>query len=153
MAMSIPAALPPQLADVAVLKGQSKPLQRRQRSAHCHRRLEQGSPPPRRRDGRNRGRLRSKVARFSPCTLSGMRLTPAQGAGLLSAILGALGTITLFFSSYAFQPLIGGVFGSPAITEDNNRIKEQNLRRSSWQKVGLAVLCLSFVVQAVACLL
>jgi hypothetical protein len=80
-------------------------------------------------------------------------MTYAQNAGLSSAVLGAIGTIILFFSSYAFQPLEGGVLGSDALTEFNNRIKAKNLRRHRWQLIGLGVLCLSFIVQAVASLL
>ncbi len=77
-------------------------------------------------------------------------MTGVQYAGLGSATLGAVGTIVLFFSSYAFKPLEGGVFGSPTITESNNRIKTENRRRDKWQKAGLVFLCLSFVVQAIA---
>lgn len=77
-------------------------------------------------------------------------MTAMQYAGLGSAALGAIGTIVLFFSSYTFKPLQGGVFGSPAITEFNNHIKIENCRRDKWQKTGLVFLCLSFVVQAVA---
>jgi len=80
-------------------------------------------------------------------------MTYAQDTGLASAVLGAIGTIILFFSSYAFQPLEGAVFGSPEITECNNRIKAKNRRRHRWQLIGLGIICLSFVVQAVACLL
>jgi hypothetical protein len=76
-------------------------------------------------------------------------MTHVQYAGLGSAALGAIGTIVLFRSSYAFQPLQGGVFGSPAIADRNNRIKTENHRRDKWQKTGLVFLCLSFVVQAV----
>jgi hypothetical protein len=80
-------------------------------------------------------------------------MTSAQCTGLVSAILGATGTIILFFSSYALQPLEGGFFGSDELTECNNRIKAKNRRRHRWQRIGLGVLCLSFVVQAVASLL
>jgi hypothetical protein len=51
---------------------------------------------------------------------------------------------------YAFQPKEGGVFGSDAITEFNNRIDTQNRRRDKWQKIGLGFLCLSFLVQGAA---
>lgn len=77
-------------------------------------------------------------------------MTRVQYAGLGSAVLGAIGTAILFLNSYADEPLIGGVFGSNAITEENSRIKARNRRRHKWQKVGLLFLCLSFFVQAVA---
>ena len=79
-------------------------------------------------------------------------MTCVQCIGLVSAILGAIGTIIMFFSCYAFEPLQGGVFGSDSVTECNNRIKAKNRRRYTWQRIGLGVLCLSFVVQAVASL-
>jgi hypothetical protein len=77
-------------------------------------------------------------------------MTRVQYAGLGSAALGAIGTIVLFLNSYADQPLVGGMFGSPAITESNNRIRAKNLSRHKWQKVGLVFLGLSFSLQAVA---
>jgi zinc transporter ZupT len=80
-------------------------------------------------------------------------MTYAQGTGLSAAVLGAVGTMILFRSSYAFRPLEGGIFGSPALTEYNNRIKDENRRRHSWQRIGLGFLCLSFVVQAISSLL
>jgi hypothetical protein len=80
-------------------------------------------------------------------------MTYTQDTGLASAVLGAIGTIIMFFSSYAFEPFQGGVFGSPEITECNNRIRTKNRNRHRWQLIGLGILCLSFVVQAVASLL
>lgn len=80
-------------------------------------------------------------------------MTWAQRTGLVSAILGAIGTIIMFRYSYALQSLEGGVFGSPEITECNNRINAENRRRHSWQRIGLGVLCFSFFVQAVASVL
>jgi hypothetical protein len=77
-------------------------------------------------------------------------MTGLQYADLGSAALGAIGTIVLFRSSYAFKSLEGGVFGSAALTEFNNRVTAENRRRDKWQKTGLVFLCLSFVVQAVA---
>lgn len=77
-------------------------------------------------------------------------MTRLQYAGLISAALGATGTIILFLNSYADEPLVGGVFGSDAITDENNRIRTKNRRRHKWQKVGLTFLCLSFIAQALA---
>jgi len=77
----------------------------------------------------------------------------AQYAGLSSAAFGAIGTTILFFSSYALQPLEGGIFGSDDLTEYNNRIRAKNLNRLRRQKIGFAFLCVSFIVQAIACFL
>jgi len=41
-------------------------------------------------------------------------MTCVQIAGLASAILGAIGTIILFFASFSLQPLEGAVWGGPA---------------------------------------
>jgi hypothetical protein len=76
-------------------------------------------------------------------------MTYAQYAGLFSAALGAIGTAFLFFSSYSLQPVEGGVFGSDALTEYNNRIKAKNVSRLLSQKIGFGFLCVSFVIQAV----
>ncbi len=76
-------------------------------------------------------------------------MTGAQYAGLSSAALGAIGTTILFFSSYALQPFEGGVFGSDALTEHNNRIRAKNISRLRQQKIGFAFLCVSFIVQAI----
>ena len=78
-------------------------------------------------------------------------MTGAQYAGLSSAALGA--RIARIFSSYALQPLEGGVFGSDALTEHNNRIRANNLGRLRRQKTGFAFLCVSFIIQAIACFL
>ena len=80
-------------------------------------------------------------------------MTVAQYAGLSSAAFGAIGTTILFCSSYALQPLEGGVLGSEALTEYNNRIRAKNLDRLRRQRIGFAFLCISFVVQAIACFL
>lgn len=77
-------------------------------------------------------------------------MTAAQYAALISAALGACGTIVLFFATYGFQPLEGGVFGSPELQEWNARIKAKNKERKIRQRIGLGLLCCSFAVQAVS---
>jgi hypothetical protein len=76
----------------------------------------------------------------------------SQAMNLASAVFGAAGTMILFFSSYSLQPLEGGVFGGPALTEYNAKIQAKNARRLVLQRVGLALLCASFVVQAAVAL-
>jgi len=84
------------------------------------------------------------------------RLFPAGSisdhATLLSAALGILGTVVLFFSSYALQPLDGGFFGSESLYKWNAHITAKNQRRKIIQRIGLVLLCLSFAVQFVAVL-
>ena len=80
-------------------------------------------------------------------------MTGAQIANLAAAILGASGTIVLFFGSYALQPFDGGVFGSEALTASNNEIRIANRWRIVRQRIGLTLLCASFAVQAGAVLL
>ncbi|MFM0726218.1 hypothetical protein PQQ53_21350 [Paraburkholderia strydomiana] len=77
-------------------------------------------------------------------------MTPGQIVNLLSAANGAVGTIVLFVGSYAIQPLEGAVFNSPQVEKYNARIKCKNNARIVTQRVGLALLCLSFLFQAVA---
>lgn len=77
-------------------------------------------------------------------------MNQAQIAGLASATIGAVGTVILFFASYSVQPLEGAPFGSPILDEWNGKIKAKNASRVLCQRVGLAFLCASFAVQAVA---
>lgn len=73
-------------------------------------------------------------------------------ANLISAIFGMTGTVILFLSSYVLEPFQGGVFGSKEVYDWNDRVRSRNRRRKIIQKIGLAFLCLSFVVQFVAVL-
>lgn len=77
-------------------------------------------------------------------------MTPAQIAGLASAIFGAIGTVILFRASYALQPFAGGPFGSDQMTRGNEDIKVMNARRVRFQRIGLAFLCGSFFIQGAA---
>ena len=80
--------------------------------------------------------------------MSGM--SAVQDATLLSAVLGALGTGSLFFGSYSFAPTEGMTMGSPEVDERNARIMAANKIRKVKQLVGLCLLFLSFAVQAVS---
>ncbi|WP_277810044.1 hypothetical protein [Chromohalobacter canadensis] len=77
-------------------------------------------------------------------------MTHVQIAGLVSAILGTIGTVILFLASYALQPFIGGFFGSEKVNKRNEDIKVKNANRIRFQRIGLAFLCGSFFIQAVA---
>ncbi len=76
-------------------------------------------------------------------------MTWAKYAGVIAAALGALGTGILFQYSYTMQPQIGSPFGGPILDAHNNNIRAKNATRIRWQKVGLGLLFLSFIVQAV----
>jgi hypothetical protein len=80
-------------------------------------------------------------------------MAPAPYATLLSSVLGACGTSVLFFSSFTLEPREGAHFGSLEMDERNERIEARNNKRKIWQKIGLGLLCLSFVVQAVSVVL
>jgi len=44
-------------------------------------------------------------------------------------ILGAIGTVVLFFNSYALQPFQGDIFGGDALTASNDAIRTANAKR------------------------
>ncbi len=77
-------------------------------------------------------------------------MTAVQCTALLSALLGAFGTIVLFFNSYTLEPFEGGGFNSEAMQERNDQVKAKNKKRKFGQQIGLGLLCLSFVVQAIS---
>ena len=77
-------------------------------------------------------------------------MTPAHYVALLSAILGAAGTVVLFNGSYALQPREGAPFGGPILDKANAQIDSMNAARLFKQRVGLALLCASFLAQGVA---
>jgi hypothetical protein len=73
--------------------------------------------------------------------------------GLVSAVLGAIGTIILFCSSYTLEPSVGAPFGGRILEEHNERIKTNNAMHQRWQSIGFGILCLSFIVQIASALL
>jgi hypothetical protein len=77
-------------------------------------------------------------------------MTVVQSATLVSAGLGFSGTIFLFLGTYGFQPFEGGVFGSPEMQAHNARVRAKNKTKKINQRIGLALLSLSFAVQAIA---
>jgi hypothetical protein len=76
-------------------------------------------------------------------------MTTVQCATLFSALLGVFGTLFLFFGTYGLQSFEGGIFNSPAIQTLNEGIRAKNEARKVRQKIGLGLVCASFVVQAV----
>lgn len=80
-------------------------------------------------------------------------MTGTQWVELAAAATGAAGTIILYRNSYTLEPFEGSVFGSPEVTEHNENVKKRNAARISAQQQGFGLLCVSFVLQAVAVLL
>ena len=68
-------------------------------------------------------------------------MTGAQIVGLLSAVSGAVGTLFLFFGSFAYEQLSPNT--NPEIIRD---MAERNKRRRFRQRIGLGLLMLSFVL-------
>jgi hypothetical protein len=77
-------------------------------------------------------------------------MTPDKYVALASSTLGAIGTIILFLSSYTLEPFAGATFGSQELVKQNEGIRAKNAARTWWQKVGFAILCASFIAQAMS---
>ncbi|MGO9769439.1 MAG: hypothetical protein ACLPSW_07755 [Roseiarcus sp.] len=79
-------------------------------------------------------------------------MTWTKCASLIAAGFGAVGTFILFKYSYTVEPLQGSPFGGPILDAHNEIIRAKNAIRIRWQKCGLVLLFVSFVVQVVAAL-
>ena len=77
-------------------------------------------------------------------------MTKGHWISLASAALGALGTVILFRSSYAMEPMEGAPFNSDPLMASNAEVKRRNRRRHRWQLAAIALLCLSFIAQGIA---
>ena len=76
-------------------------------------------------------------------------MTPDKYAPLASTALGTIGTMILFLTSYTLEPFAGGPFGEELVKQ-NEGISAKNASRTQWQRVGFAILCASFIVQAMS---
>jgi hypothetical protein len=56
----------------------------------------------------------------------------------------------LFLSSYTLDPFAGAPFGSQELAKQNEDIRAKNASRTRWQRLGFAMLCASFIVQAMS---
>jgi hypothetical protein len=56
----------------------------------------------------------------------------------------------LFLSSYTLEPFAGAQFGSQESVKQNEGTRAKNASRTRWQRVGFAILCASFIVQAMS---
>ena len=77
-------------------------------------------------------------------------MTPDKYAALGAAALGAIGTIILFLSSSTLEPFTGAPFGSQELVKQYEGIRAKNAARTWWQRVGFAILCASFIAQAMS---
>jgi hypothetical protein len=77
-------------------------------------------------------------------------MTPDKFAALASAALGVIGTIILFLSSPMLEPFAAAPLGSQELVERKEGIRSKNSARNWWQKFGFAILCVSFIAQAVS---
>ena len=77
-------------------------------------------------------------------------MTWLQLVELAAAASGAAGTIILYRNSYTLEPFEGGVLGSPQVDEHNESVKKRNADRVRAQRQGFGLLCVSFLLQAVA---
>lgn len=77
-------------------------------------------------------------------------MTIVNTANLAAAFFGVVGTIVMFVGSHALESLEGGVFGSDQITAANNETRRKNKKRLLLQRIGLGLLCISFLIQAFA---
>jgi hypothetical protein len=80
-------------------------------------------------------------------------MTMAQCVALASSIPGLCGTMILFLGSNALEPFAGGVFGSQAVTDRNEKVKRKNKHRKQMQRAGLFLLFSSFATQIGAIIL
>jgi hypothetical protein len=78
----------------------------------------------------------------------GEDVTAAQIVGLLSAVSGAVGTLFLFFGSFAYEQL--SPYSNPEIIRD---MAKRNKRRQFRQRIGLGLLMLSFVLAGISVVL
>jgi hypothetical protein len=56
----------------------------------------------------------------------------------------------LFLSSYTLEPFTGGPSGSEELAKQNEGVSAKNASRTRGQRVGFAILCASFIVQAMS---
>jgi hypothetical protein len=69
---------------------------------------------------------------------------------LFSALYGVSGTIVLFLGSFAYEPTPMGLQNSKTVFEDLRKLSDRNRIRKFQQRVGLALLLLSFVFEALS---
>jgi hypothetical protein len=78
----------------------------------------------------------------------GNDVTAPQIVGLLSAVSGAVGTLFLFFGSFAYEQL--SPYVNSKIIDD---IARRNRKRQFRQRIGLGFLMLSFILAGLSVML
>ena len=77
-------------------------------------------------------------------------ISQQQCAVVAAAALGLAGTLLMFFNTWTYEPPAGVNFGGSAVDGDNVKVRARNRRRDVYQRIGLALLALSFATGGVA---
>ena len=77
-------------------------------------------------------------------------MTPDKLAALASAALGAIGAIILFLSGSTLEPFAEAPIGSQESVQQNEGMRLKSAARNWWQRFGFAILCASFIAQALS---
>jgi hypothetical protein len=80
-------------------------------------------------------------------------LTIGQWKDLISALLGAAGTAILFNWSWALEPYERARWAGEGTAARLKAVTARNEARKRWQRLGLALLFLSFLAQIVGAFL
>lgn len=67
---------------------------------------------------------------------------------LASALFGAVGSILMFFGSYAFEPYRSSFWGTPEVAKFDQEVTQRNRVRHLRQRAGIICLLIAFVLQA-----
>lgn len=69
---------------------------------------------------------------------------------IFSTLAGFIGTVLMFRYSYVLKPYEGAAFAESDTNEKNGRIRRENIRIQKMQKLGIALLSLSFISQGIS---
>lgn len=73
-----------------------------------------------------------------------------QHLQIASAVIGFIGTLIMFCNGYNLKPYSGATFGGPLTDEINKKTRRENKRIAIMQKLGMALLAISFFLQMVS---
>lgn len=69
---------------------------------------------------------------------------------IFSTLAGFIGTALMFHYSYVLKPYEGAAFAEADTNDKNAKIRKENMRIQKMQKLGIALLFLSFLSQGVS---
>lgn len=69
---------------------------------------------------------------------------------IAATVIGLSGTLLMFFNSHSLIPYESSVFGSDEIVEHDRLVEKRNKRMLFWQRFGVGLLTLSFMLQLVS---